>query len=116
MVETPLRVEQDTWIVAFVRGTPDTAGFRPLFPYLPRSYVKEGDELKWSEPLSLEAISGEPGFGVPAWALTNPIFIDVDGDANGDGEIFEAIYVKQGIAPALVREPPASQAGVGRRR
>lgn len=34
-----------------------------------------------------------------AWAFTNPIFINTDGDTNGDGNPFEAKYIRNGLSP-----------------
>jgi len=32
---------------------------------------------------------------VGAWAITNPVFVDVDGDRNGDGNDFEPLYPRR---------------------
>lgn len=98
-VETPLEVDQDTWVVAMVRGTPDTPGFRPLFPFTVASRVEAGKEPELPVPFTLNDFVADPAFAAPAWAFTNPIFIDVDGDTNNDGHPFEPIYIKQGTSP-----------------
>jgi hypothetical protein len=66
-------VTEDTWIVAVARGTDGVS--EPLFPVLPAS-------LKTSSNATLADLTdGNLGeLGEPAFAFTNPLFIDVDGD------------------------------------
>jgi len=66
-------ITQDTWIVAIARGSDGVS--EPLFPVLPAS-------LKTSTNTTLEGlVDGNLGEqGTPAFAFTNPLFIDVNGD------------------------------------
>jgi len=66
-------VTEDTWIVAVARGTDGVS--EPLFPVLPAS-------LKSSSNSTLADLTdGNLGeLGEPAFAFTNPLFIDVNGD------------------------------------
>lgn len=62
----------DVWIMAIVRGTDGVS--RPLFPFYPNS-------LKTSSNTTLANLTdgnlGEDG--MPAFAYTNPLYVDVDG-------------------------------------
>lgn len=105
-VEVPLTIPQDAWIVAVARGTPETEGFRTLFPIMTLSRAAEGEQPSLAATdntgaaLSpLAALQRDPLYAIPAWGFTNPIFVDTDGDTDGDGNPFEALYVKQGISP-----------------
>jgi hypothetical protein len=66
-------ITEDTWIVAMARGTDGVS--EPLFPVLPAS-------LNQSSNTTLDDLTdgnlGEEG--TPAFAFTNPLFIDVNGD------------------------------------
>jgi hypothetical protein len=66
-------VTEDTWIVAMARGTDGVS--EPLFPVLPAS-------LDSSSNTTLDdLIDGNLGEGgTPAFAFTNPLFIDVGGN------------------------------------
>jgi hypothetical protein len=66
-------VTEDSWIVAVARGTDGVS--EPLFPVLPAS-------LDSSSNLTLADLTdGNLGeLGTPAFAFTNPLFIDVDGN------------------------------------
>ena len=66
-------VTEDTWIVAMARGTDGVS--EPLFPILPASLDKSDN--KTLEDLT-DGNLGEGG--TPAFAFTNPLFIDVGGD------------------------------------
>ena len=66
-------ITEDTWVVAIARGTDGVS--EPLFPVLPASLDRAGnttlDELT-------DGNLGEAG--TPAFAFTNPLFIDVGGN------------------------------------
>ncbi len=66
-------VTEDTWVVAIASGTDGVS--EPLFPVLPASLDTAGN-------ITLDdLIDGNLGeSGTPAFAFTNPLFIDVDGD------------------------------------
>ena len=66
-------VTEDTWIVAVARGTDGVS--EPLFPVLPASLRTSGNSTL------ADLTDGNLGeLGTPAFAFTNPLFIDVDGD------------------------------------
>ena len=66
-------VTEDTWIVAIARGTDGVS--EPLFPVLPAS-------LDQSSNTTLDDLTDGnlDESGTPAFAFTNPLFVDVDGD------------------------------------
>jgi len=82
-------ITEDTWIVAMASGTDGVS--EPLFPVLPAS-------LDPSNNTTLGALKdGNLGEGgTPAFAFTNPLFIDVDG--NG--------WTAPGVANAACSQPP----------
>lgn len=98
VVEVPMTFDTDTWVVAFARGTPTTPGFRPLFPLAVHNRAKAGEQPTTAHQ-TLAEYYADPLMAVPAWGFTNPIFIDVDGDTNNDGNPFEALYIKRGWSP-----------------
>lgn len=66
-------VTEDTWIVAIARGTDGVS--EPLFPVLPASLASSSNKTV------ADLTDGNLGeSGTPAFAFTNPLFIDVDGD------------------------------------
>ena len=93
-----IEAKKDTWVVAFARGTRETKGYKSLFPFAPH-VVKDKNPAPLAAPLTLDAFHTHPALDAPAWALTNPIFIDVDGDANNDGNPFESLYIQEGTSP-----------------
>ncbi len=97
-LDLTIEATKDTWVVAYVRGTRTTKGYKSLFPYSTIS-VTDKKPAPMPSPLTLDAFYSHPALNVPAWALTNPIFIDVDGDADNDGNPFEALYVQDGRSP-----------------
>lgn len=97
-LELTIEAKKDTWIVAFARGTRETKGYKSLFPFSTH-VAKDKNPAPLAAPLTLDAFHTHPALDAPAWALTNPVFIDVDGDANNDGNPFEALYVQEGISP-----------------
>ncbi len=95
-LSTTLQLTEDSWVVVFVKGS-DTA--HTIFPYAPKAVNTVADEVspsKFLDTLDAElAVEGSPDKigGSKAFAFTNPIFVDVDG--NG----FEAKYIKDGKSP-----------------
>lgn len=98
-VDFVMDVEEDTWVVAFVTGTQETPGFRSLFPLVPHTLKTGVKEPELPDNFKLEDFWLNPDLQAPAWAFTNPIFIDVDGDVNGDGVDFESLYIRSGVSP-----------------
>lgn len=82
-------VTEDTWVMAIARGSD---GFsEPLFPVLPASLNEAGNSTLE------ELIDGNLGQGgTPAFAFTNPLFIDVGGDG----------WVAPGVANAACTTAP----------
>ncbi len=76
----PFHLGRDTWFVVKLTGS------SPLFPVLPNG-ISAGHSLE--ELLEGDFCEGE---GVDAWAITNPVFVDVDGDRDGDGYDFEPLW------------------------
>jgi hypothetical protein len=70
---TLAEITEDTWIVAVARGTDGIS--EPLFPVLPASLARS------SNTTLADLTDGNLGEdGTPAFAFTNPLFIDVDGN------------------------------------
>jgi hypothetical protein len=70
----------DTWVVVLVRGTDGVS--KPLFPVVP----KDLDET--TNPTLTDLTDGNLGeLGVMDTAFTNPVFIDVDGNAAYDAPL-----------------------------
>ena len=66
-------ITEDTWVIAIASGSDGVS--EPLFPVLPASI-----DVKGNSTLE-DLIDGNLGqSGTPAFAFTNPLFIDVDGD------------------------------------
>jgi len=66
-------LSEDSWVVAIARGSDGIS--EPLFPVLPASLDRE------SNTTLDDLIDGNLGeSGTPAFAFTNPLFIDVGGD------------------------------------
>ena len=59
----------DYWVVAAVRGREDVS--RPLWPVAPNDFVDSGDGLATRSPADR---------GVYALAVSNPVYVDADGD------------------------------------
>ncbi len=80
---------EDTWVMAIARGSNGVS--EPLFPVLPASLdSKENTTLE-------QLIDGNLGqSGTPAFAFTNPLFIDVGGDG----------WVAPGVANAACSTAP----------
>jgi hypothetical protein len=88
-----LDVDEDTWVVVMARGTRSTAGYRSLFPIVTSALIDEKDAPDDIDPSDLTAFHADKRVGASAWAMANPIFIDVEGDG------FVAKYVAEGISP-----------------
>lgn len=94
-VQTRLLVTEDAWVVVVARGTKGTEGYRSLFPVVPMA-VAEGKEPEAFDPADLTAFHRDEAVTASAWAFTNPIYIDTDGDSDSDGNLFEAKWVREG--------------------
>ncbi len=92
-VEFDLNVSEDTWVVVVARGTRTTEGYRSLFPVVTRALVDETKPPEEFDPANIAAFHADKRVGAAAWALTNPIFIDCEGDG------FTAKYVREGVSP-----------------
>ncbi len=88
-----MEVDEDTWVVAMAKGTQSTDGYRSLFPIVTNALIDSADAPETFDPADLSSFHASEKVGASAWGLTNPIFIDV----NGDG--FTAKYVASGISP-----------------
>jgi len=66
-------ITEDTWVVAIARGTDGVS--EPLFPVLPESLASSTNKT-----LADLTDGNLAESGTPAFAFTNPLFIDVDGD------------------------------------
>jgi hypothetical protein len=94
-----MKFSNDTWVVVVARGTQKTDGFRSLFPVVTYDLAAPGVQPPLEGDMALEEFYADEQLAIPAWAFTNPIFFDTDGDSNGDGKIFEALWLKQGLSP-----------------
>lgn len=97
-LDVTLHVKEDTWVVVLAKGTKETKGYRSLFPIVPEVLKDPEKEPEYFDPSALEAFHKEKNVGASAWAFTNPVFIDVDGDADKDGFPFEAKWVREGYS------------------
>lgn len=102
-VDVELNVDEDTWVVVFVSGNQGTEGWRSLFPFVTKSVADPTRMAKPSDDWTLESLSRNRNMKTSAWAFTNPVFIDIDGDVNNDGVLFESKYIRNGLSP-LVRK------------
>jgi hypothetical protein len=66
-------ITEDTWVVAMARGSDGVS--QPLFPVLPAS-LDRGTNTTVADLTDGNLGEG----GTPAFAFTNPLFVDVDGD------------------------------------
>lgn len=78
---------EDTWVVAVVRGS---NGVRSLFPYVTRG---ASNSVTPGSFLDILDVNPAQIGGIRAFAFTNPMFVDVDG--NG----FEAKHIRDGQSP-----------------
>jgi len=92
-VSFQLDVSEDTWVVVMARGTPETEGYRSLYPIVTDALVDREDGPEVFDPADLAPLHADANVGAPAWAIANPIFMDADGDG------FVAKYVREGISP-----------------
>ena len=82
-------VSEDTWVVAMASGSDGIS--EPLFPVLPASLNQN------TNTTLADLTDGNLGEGgTPAFAFTNPVFIDVDGDG----------WTAPGVANAPCSEQP----------
>ncbi|MBF0493233.1 MAG: CehA/McbA family metallohydrolase [Deltaproteobacteria bacterium] len=95
-INTPLTLNEDSWIVVMVKGS---SAAKTIFPYAPKAVNTQTAAV--SPANFLETLKHErENEGVPdliggskAFAFSNPIFVDVDGDG------FKAKYVRSGVSP-----------------
>lgn len=104
-LEVTLTVKEDTWVVVVVKGTQSTEGYRSLFPFVPNVLKDSKQPPQIFDPAKLELFHKDPKVHAPAWAFTNPIFIDVDGDTNNDSFPFEAKWVREGFSKLQPFQP-----------
>lgn len=88
-----LDVSEDTWVVAVAHGTKTTKGYRSLFPIVTHVLIDDSKAPETFDPANIEALNADNRVDGAAWGLTNPIFIDFDGDG------FKAKYVRDGTSP-----------------
>ncbi|HPW44774.1 MAG TPA: CehA/McbA family metallohydrolase [bacterium] len=75
-----MNFSEDSWVVALARGTRKTDGYRSLFPVVTNVLVKSGNEPEEFDPADLSSFHVDKKVGAVAWGLSNPIYVDVDGD------------------------------------
>jgi hypothetical protein len=95
LISRDFQFSEDTWIVVMVRGSNSV---RTTFPYVPKGAIVADDKdpnAPTAPAKFLETLDNHPEKigGIRAFAFTNPMFVDVDG--NG----FESIYVRDGTSP-----------------
>jgi hypothetical protein len=74
---------EDTWVVVLVRGTDSVS--EPLFPVVPNDL----DET--TNPTLADLKDGNLGeLGIPATAFANPVFVDVNGNAEYDAPLVDS--------------------------
>lgn len=88
-VEFDMVFDRDAWVVVFVRGTEGTEGYRSLFPFVTHALVDPDNPSSLPENMDMGNLNMLSLTGAPAWAFTNPIFIDIDGAG------FEALLSSQ---------------------
>ena len=93
-VTVTIRAQKDTWVVVLAKGTQETPGYRSLFPVVPDVLRDSKSPPQTFDPTKLDAFHHDPNVGAPAWGLTNPIYIDVDGDADADGNPIEPLWTQ----------------------
>jgi hypothetical protein len=95
VIRADFSFSEDTWIVVLVKGS---HGVRSMFPLVTRGVTVPAAKDS-SAPTAvgnfLNTLDTDPVQigGLRAFALSNPMFVDVDG--NG----FEAIYIRDGTSP-----------------
>lgn len=96
-VTQTITISQDSWIVAMVRGSGGTRSLFPLVPVgLDSAKIPFDTDFFTRIPGTVDAIGG-----IPAFAIANPIFVDINGDTNNDGEPFEGISIQNGSSPLV---------------
>lgn len=99
-ISRDITVEEDSWIVVMVRGGTNA---HSIFPYSPIWVNKTGEALSpanFLDTLDAQRVTTPTANPAPdrlggnkAFAFTNPIYVDIDG--NG----WQAKYVRNGISP-----------------
>ncbi len=79
-VSFKMNFSEDSWVVALARGTRKTDGYRSLFPVVTNVLVKSGKEPEEFDPADLSSFHADKKVGAVAWGLSNPIYVDVDGN------------------------------------
>ncbi|MDO8494858.1 MAG: CehA/McbA family metallohydrolase [Deltaproteobacteria bacterium] len=97
-LKVDLFAKEDSWVVVVVKGTPETEGYRSLFPIVPAVMSDKAEPPQNFDANNLDEFHIAPGVEGAAWAFTNPIFIDTDGDTDDDGFDFEAPWVRIGVS------------------
>ncbi|MDO8526494.1 MAG: CehA/McbA family metallohydrolase [Deltaproteobacteria bacterium] len=97
-LQITINVKEDTWVVIVAKGTQETEGYRSLFPIVANALVSPKEAPENFDPAKLSEFHKDKKVGAPAWAFTNPIFIDTDGDTDKDGNLFEAKWVREGYS------------------
>lgn len=92
-IKFQFQATEDTWIMAVAQGKRTSDGYRSLFPIVTRALVDSKDAPDAIDIENMSAFHKDARVGAAAWAFTNPIFIDIDGDG------FKAIYMKSGLSP-----------------
>ena len=96
LISKDFRFDEDTWIVVLVKGSNNV---RMTFPYITKGAIAVNETKEPNAPTApanfLDTLDNDPVKigGIRAFALTNPMFVDVDG--NG----FESIYIRDGSSP-----------------
>jgi len=99
---------QDAWYVVVAMGDQDLS---PLFtpqdvPKLEMNEIVVGGLSSLDLSIGGAALAGDPApfertYSIFPFAFTNPIWLDVDGDVDGDGQAFEALgHVPEWFRPA----------------
>lgn len=87
-VSVKLSLAEDTWLVVMARGTRETEGYRSLFPIITNVLLDPSKTPEQFDPADLASFHADSKVGAPVWGLTNPIYVDVDGDG------FKAKYAR----------------------
>ncbi len=98
-LDVPMEVEEDTWVVVFVYGNKGSAGWKSMFPFITKSIADPTKMPKPKDGWTFDSLVNDSHMVTSAWGFANPIYIDVDGDTNGDGNPFEAKYIRSGVSP-----------------
>ncbi|MBI4126995.1 MAG: carboxypeptidase regulatory-like domain-containing protein [Deltaproteobacteria bacterium] len=97
-VTVPMAFAEDTWLVVMTRGTKETEGYRSLFPLVTNVLADAKEAPEDLNPEDVSSFHADERVTAPAWGLTNPIYVDVDGDG------FQAKYIRDGRSPLVSGE------------